>query len=61
LADQSIVEATVKSPKSKVLTLRFRVICNAGQMLGLSVVTPDNSDAAEVRVLDKMFEEFRFR
>jgi hypothetical protein len=61
LADQSIVEATVKSPKSKVLTLRFRVICNARQMLGLSVVAPDNSDAAQVRALDKMFEEFRFR
>jgi hypothetical protein len=34
LTDQSIVEVTVKSPKSKVLTLRSRVICTATQMLG---------------------------
>jgi len=61
LADQSIVEVVVKSPRSKVLSLRCRVICTARQMLALTVTTPDDSDAATIQALDKMFDEFRFR
>jgi hypothetical protein len=61
LGDQSIVEVVVKSPKSKVLSLRCRMICTAKHMLALTATTPDDLDAATVQTLDKMFEEFRFR
>jgi len=61
LGNQSIAEVTLKPPKNKNASIRFRVICSPKQMLAVTAAVPDDLDKATQEALDKVFEESHFR
>jgi hypothetical protein len=61
LPHQSIVEVVVKSPRSKVLSLRLRLICTATTMLAVTATVPDDLDPDSVQALDKIFATFHIQ
>ncbi len=58
---QSIQEVVIKSSESKILSIRFRMICSARDVLSLIVTSRDDLDVAMHQATDNLFEKFRFQ